>query len=98
MQGYLGQVVWSGAAVNAGGASPALEVRGFPHVSAFGSTSAATDIELQASHDGTNFFTVAKTTLAGAGDFGLTLTGGFAFVRLKSSAAATITAVIAASG
>lgn len=86
---------WSAVAVSAGGESTVIDMQFSPNVSAFGSSSAATTIELRVSQNGTNFYTVSATTLAGAGDFGFNIPIGARYARLRSGSAATITATIA---
>lgn len=88
---------WSAAAVLAAGNSAAIDVLNSTSVCAFGNVSAATDIKVFVSVNNTNFYdTGIKQTLAAAGDFYIQLNNmGARYVRLQSSAAATITANIA---
>lgn len=88
---------WDNVAVLVNGVSNIVKV-GVSHyarVSVFGNSNGAGDIIVQYSQDGTNFYQVATKTLAGAGDFGFDLVCAGRFVRLKSSAAVTITATVA---
>jgi hypothetical protein len=87
---------WNAASVGANGTSAALDTWSCPYVSAFGNASAATTLTLQYSMDGSNFYAGPSVTLSGAGDFRLDATCAARFVRLLSSAAATITATLAA--
>lgn len=87
---------WKAAAVAANGTSAALDTWSCPFVSAFGNAGAATTITLQYSMDGNNFYAGPSVTLSGAGDFHIDATCAARFVRLLSSAAATLTATLAA--
>ncbi len=87
---------WNNVAVGINGTSTALVLGDARFVSAFGNSSAAATITLQYSQDGTNFYDGPTQVLAGAGNFRIDAIVGAAQVRLKSSAAATITATIAA--
>ncbi len=87
---------WSAAAVGANGTSAVVDAWSCPYVSAFGNAGAATTLTLQYSLDGTNFYAGPSVTLAGAGDFHIDATTAARYLRLLSSAAATITATIAA--
>ncbi len=89
---------WDAVAVAANGTSASLDVTNAPFVSAFGNASAATTITLQYSQDGTNWYDGPTVTLGAAGNFRIDATVGATNVRLKSSAAATITATIAGKG
>lgn len=89
---------WDAAAVAIDGESAVIDVAKAPHLTVFGNASAATDIIVLGSQDGTNFYQVDTTTLAGAADFAFHLTTGMAYVKLRSSAAATITATVAGKG
>jgi hypothetical protein len=87
---------WSAAAVGSNGTSAVLDTWSCPYVSAFGNAGAATTLTLQYSMDGANFFNGPSTTLAGASDFHVDATAAARYVRLLSSAAAAITATLAA--
>lgn len=89
---------WNAAAVGAAGTSAAVDVSRTPFVSAFGNASAATTVTLQYSMDGVNFYDGPAQTLGAAGNFRIDATCAAAWVRLKSSAAATITGTIAGKG
>lgn len=89
---------WTAIAVGINGVSTALALADRPFVSAFGSASIATTITLQLSANGTTFYDGPTQVLSAAGDFAISVTTGAAHVRLKSSAAATITATIMAKG
>lgn len=93
---------WSAAAVGAGGTSTALDAQFTPLVSVFGNASAPTTISLEFSQDNTNWYDVNQAgysiATAGDGDFALTVWVAARYVRMKSSAAATITATIAGKG
>ncbi|OAS21131.1 hypothetical protein [Paenibacillus oryzisoli] len=87
---------WSAVAAGVGATSTAVDTQYQPQISAFGNASAATTITLQVSQDNTNFYDTPVTqVLAGAGNFHLTVATGARYARLKTSAAATITATIA---
>ena len=87
---------WSAAAVGAGGTSASLDTQSMGVVSAFGNASAATTITVQVSQNNTNWYDTPHTqALAASGDFAISATLGARYIRLKSSAAATITATIA---
>jgi hypothetical protein len=96
--GALGNA-WNAAAVLAAGVSAAVDTLDAAFASAFGNVDAATTLTLQVSQDNAAFYdTAANIVLAGAGDFHLSLSTGAKYIRLKSSAPATITATIAAKG
>lgn len=87
---------WNAAAVAADGVSAVIDCQYQRTISAFGTVDAATTIKVQVSQDGTNFYdSGSEAVLAGAGDFHITLDTGARYVRLHSSAAATITATVA---
>ncbi len=86
---------WSAAAVGIDGTSTALDAQYTPFVSAFGNASAATTITLQYSQNGVNYYDGPNQALGAAGDFRIDATVGARYARLKSSAAATITATLA---
>lgn len=86
---------WNNA-VTASGASSVVDTFSCPFVTAFGTSDGAVTITLQYSQDGTNFYSGPTQVLAGAGDFAISATPGARFCRLKSSAAVTVTATIAA--
>jgi hypothetical protein len=87
---------WNATTVSAGGTSGPLDTQSTSVVSAFGNVNAATTIMLQVSQNNTNWYDTSHTqVLAGGDDFAFTATIGARYVRLKSSAAATITATIA---
>lgn len=88
---------WNNAAT-ASGTSTALDTGGYPFVSAFGASDGAVTITLQYSMDGTNYYGGPTQVLSGAGDFRIDATCAARFVRLKSSAAVTCTATLAAKG
>jgi len=87
---------WAAAAVAAAGVSAVATMgAGLRVVSAFGNASAATTIMLQYSADGINWYdSGVSKLLAGAGDFAIDVTTAATRLRLRSSAAATITASI----
>jgi hypothetical protein len=90
---------WNAAPVGIAGTSANIDAQYMKNVSAFGSASAATTITIQISQDGTNFYdTSTNVVLAGAGDFHMFITIAARYARLKSSAAATITATLAGKG
>lgn len=90
---------WSAAAVAAAGASASVDTNGLAFVSAFGNASAATTIQMQYSADNATWYNGGPSiALSAAGDFGLTVQTGARYIRLTSSAAATITASIEAKG
>lgn len=89
---------WNAAAASAGDTSAAIDTQYMANVTAFGNVDAATDIIIQVSQDGATFYDIQTLTLTGASDFAQNLTVGARYVRLKTSAAATITATIAAKG
>jgi len=85
---------WNAASVGANGTSTVIDCQYVSKISAFGNTSGNTTITVQESQDNTNFYDALA--LAGVnGDFGIQLVSGARYLRLKSSAARTITATIA---
>lgn len=87
---------WSAAAVLAGGVSAALDTLYTKTVSIFGNASAATDLTAQYSQDNTNWYDSDQKIAGATGNFGLTFDAAARYIRVKSSAAATITLTIAA--
>jgi hypothetical protein len=87
---------WNAASVGTNGTSAVLDTWSCPFVSAFGNASAATTLTLQYSMDGTDFYAGPSVTLSGAGNFYINSTTAARYLRLLSSAAATITATLAA--
>jgi hypothetical protein len=87
---------WNAASAGANGTSAVVDTWSCPFVSAFGNAGAATTISLQYSMDGANFYAGPSTTLSGSSDFHIDATTAARYLRLLSSAAATITATIAA--
>lgn len=88
---------WNAAAVAINGNSTAVDCQYVSVISAFGNANAATTIKVFASQDNANFYdTGLQQVLAGAADFSInTNTIGARYVRLLSTAAATVTATIA---
>lgn len=88
---------WSAAAVAIAGTSTSLDASYASNIAIFGNTSAATTFTVQYSQDNTNWYDSDITlVVAGAGNFAKTFQSGARYLRLKSSAAATITATISA--
>lgn len=86
---------WSAATTGANGTSNAIDLGCSPFVSIFGNTSGASTLTLQLSQNGTDFYDSA-TTVAANGNFGVQVTVGARYVRLKSGSDVTATATIAA--
>jgi hypothetical protein len=87
---------WNAAAVAINGTSNSVDCQYEANITVFGNVSAGTTITLQVSQDNTNWYDSDKTQApSGAGDFCFSATIGARYIRLKSSAAATITATIA---
>ncbi len=86
---------WNAVAVGAGGVSASVDCQYTAFVSCFGVTSAVTVITVQVSQDDVAYYSAFSTTVAPAGDFYLAGNIGARYVRLRSSAAANITATIA---
>ncbi len=85
----------SSVAFSAGGFSSIIDTFGGDEISAFGHVSAATTITVQVSADGITFYDTSSTQVLGAAaDFHIYFSTGARYVRLKSSAAVTITATI----
>lgn len=87
---------WNAVLTTIGGTSNSVKVWNCPFVSCFGNSDGAATITVQYSQDGENFYDGATQVLSGSGNFRIDVTTGALFVRLKSSAAVTITATIAA--
>lgn len=85
---------WLAAAVGIGGVSNIIDTQSGAEVSIFGNASVATNITVQVSQDGTNFYNYAAA-FAANGNFHQQVLTGARYIRLSSSAAATITATIA---
>lgn len=96
--GLYTQRVWNATAVGVAGVSAAVVCADGPFVSAFGNSGAATTLTLQYSDDNVTYYDGPASVLAGASDFRIDATTGARWTRLKSSAAATITAIISAKG
>ena len=90
---------WNAAAVAAAGVSATIDTGGLANVAVFGSASAATTIGVNVSADGANWYPSSNSeALSAAGDFYLQFACGARYIQLTSSAAATITATVAAKG
>ncbi len=88
---------WNAAIVAANGTSASLDTGGSPVVTAFGSISAATTIRVQYSQDNATWYNGPNSeVLSAAGTFALDFTTAARYVRLISTAAATITATLCA--
>lgn len=85
---------WNNSSVLASGVSQSISngTRPTRSLSVFGNTDAETTLTLQISVDGTNFYDTQSVIVAN-GNFGYSLTCPFYYIRLKSSDAATITAL-----
>jgi hypothetical protein len=87
---------WNAAALGADAVSAVIDTKNHAVVSVFGNASGATDVTVQYSQDGVNFYKGDVVSLAAAGDFKLDLTTGARYIRLKSSAlTVTVTATVA---
>lgn len=87
---------WSAASVGVGGTSASVDTQYTPHLSIFGNADAATTIILEYSQDDASFYAGPTLTIPALGsDFWSDVTVGARYVRLRSTAAATITATIA---
>ncbi len=90
---------WNAAVVGVNGTSTGLDTQWAPWCSAFGNANGATTIALQLSANNTNWYTSNENqVLAAAGDFGYNFSPGARYVRLTSTAAATITATLSCKG
>lgn len=89
---------WSAAAVGVNGTSTAVDFALYRTVSVFGNSSAMGNIIVQFSQNNATYYDGPILNGGGAGDFAATFDHGARYVRLKSSAAATITATIAGKG
>lgn len=87
---------WSAIAVAANGVSASLDTNYCQLISVFGNSSVATTLTIQYSQDNVNFYDSTQTISAPIGNFGVTFDTAARYIRLKSSAASTITATIAA--
>lgn len=86
---------WNNVSVGVGGTSNTSDDLFYvSKVSVFGTRSAATEIIIQFSANGSTFYDSGYRIASGTGDFGLTIDTASRYVRLKSVAAATITATI----
>lgn len=87
---------WNGAVVAAGGNSAAVDLLYCTVCTIFGNVSAATNLTVQVSQDNVNWYNSdIVLNLAVAGNFYRNFDCGARYLRLLSSAAATITATIA---
>jgi hypothetical protein len=88
---------WNAAAVLANGVSASIDCQYTPNISVFGNVAGgASTITVQFSQDDTNFYDATSTVANG--DFSVSGIYGARYIRLKSSAARTITATIAGKG
>lgn len=85
---------WLAVAVGIGGVSNVIDTQSGANVSIYGNTSVSTNITVSGSQDGTNFYTLTTYNTVN-GNFHQMLVTGARYIRLSSSAAATITATIA---
>jgi len=92
------QKVWDGAAVSAGGTSPSADMSNYNTVGVMISVNAATTITIQVSDDGAMWFDHDELIFNDAGSKAQDIMGGAKYYRLKSSAAATITAAFVGKG
>lgn len=88
---------WNAAVVGVGGDSAIIDTRYCPFISIFGNTSAATTLTAWLSQDGVNFYS-SNHSITGTGSIGNSFQIGARYIRLRSSAAATITATVAGKG
>jgi hypothetical protein len=88
---------WNNVAVLADGVSNGVDCQYVSNVVCYGTSSADSVIEFQVSMDNTNWYKTSNTINVGAGgDFYTSLSNfGGRYVRVSSTAAATITATIA---
>lgn len=87
---------WNNVAVSANGVSPNVDCRYSANIAAFGTASAATVITIQVSQDDVNWYDSSVVSPGASGGFYINDPAFSArFARLKSSAAATITATVA---
>lgn len=87
---------WNAAVVGIAGDSVAIDCQHQSNISAFGNVSAATTITIYVSQDNVTYYaTATNVVLGGPGDFHFSFQSAARYVRLRSSAAATITATIA---
>jgi hypothetical protein len=87
---------WNNIAVLAAGVSTAIDIRYNQKASIFGNVSAATNLTIQYSQDNVNWYdSETIINIAATGNFGRTIDIAARYIRLKSSAAVTITATIA---
>lgn len=93
---FVHKRVWDAAVVGVGGTSAAVDLGPAFATSAYGNASAATTITMQYSAGDGTFRDGPNQVLAAAADFRIDANVGAPAVRLKSSAAATITADISA--
>lgn len=91
----LSSMVWNAASVGANEQSPGVRIFNCSWGSAFGHTSASTTITVMESQDGVNWY-ASQNSQTSSGDFAIDFQTGAEFVALKSSGAATITAVVSA--
>ena len=84
----LSQSVYS-TSIGAGGVTPAIfNYQNYKVVSIFGNTLAATNLTIELSADGINYYDTQYTyTIGAAGDYGFALSLPFSYFRIKSSAA-----------
>jgi len=89
---------WLAAAVGAGATSASIDTQFTPFVSIFGSTNAVTTLTTQLSQDNITFYDDDTISVVSPFNFSAHLIVGARFIRLKTSAAITITATISAKG
>lgn len=90
--------LWNAAVVGIAGVSALVQINNCRVVTVFGHVSGATTLTVQFSVDGINFYDSGVTNApAGAADVGFSFDCAAPYVRVKSSAAATITLNLAGS-
>lgn len=90
--------LWNEAQVAAGGLSAPVDISMTLYQQVFGSASAATNIDILVSQDGEHWYVHQTIALEDAADFSASLQLAARWLRLRSSAAATITATCARKG
>lgn len=90
--------LWNAATVIANDTSSIIDIEHCQHIDIIGSTDGAVNIDVQLSHDNTNWYAGPQLIVPGAEEFYASLTIGAQYLRLKVDAGVTITAHVDSKG
>lgn len=87
--------VWNNATVLAGAVSPVIDLQYTKQATVFGHIAATTNLIVQISEDGVNFYTTTNTALTANADFDIDFNMNARYVRFQSTKATTLTVTVA---